>query len=243
MLLSIITINLNNKKGLTSTIESVYKFLNDGEYIIVDGGSNDGSIEVINNIQRNEFIPIVGKDKGIYDAMNIGLKRASGKYILFLNSGDVLIDQIPYHELKNEDYDFLIYGTDLNNGFIKTVNRSLTYFIRELSLPHQSTFIRKRLFDIWGEYNINYSITGDYEWFCRVITQSHLNTLSSQRILVLMEPNGVGSVESCDWCLERDWVKFKYFYSTQIITTLRTCWPIWLRSFKSKKFKNRANIL
>ncbi len=94
MLLSIITINYNDKFGLERTIKSVQEqtFTN-FEHIIIDGGSTDGSKEVI-EANKNSFSYWVSEpDKGIYNAMNKGIKEAKGEYLFFLNSGDHLNGQ------------------------------------------------------------------------------------------------------------------------------------------------------
>jgi glycosyltransferase involved in cell wall biosynthesis len=93
MLLSIITINYNNLSGLEKTIQSVLnQTLKNFEFIIIDGGSTDGSKEY--NQEKNEFIDcwVSESDNGIYHAMNKGIKMAKGEYCLFLNSGDYLVD-------------------------------------------------------------------------------------------------------------------------------------------------------
>jgi glycosyltransferase involved in cell wall biosynthesis len=91
---TIITINLNNKKGLERTIKSVLcQRFTDFEFIVVDGVSSDGSQEFILEHQSKITKVIIEKDNGVYDAMNKGLAHATGKYIQFLNSGDSLKDE------------------------------------------------------------------------------------------------------------------------------------------------------
>lgn len=86
---SIVTINLNNRAGLEKTIQSVIKQeCTDYEYIIIDGGSSDGSAEVIREYQGALSYWASERDTGIYNAMNKGLKQAHGEYVCFLNSGD-----------------------------------------------------------------------------------------------------------------------------------------------------------
>ena len=94
-ILSIITINYNNLEGLRSTLNSVFKqTYSDYEYIVIDGGSSDGSEEYLAS-QGNEITYWISeKDKGIYHAQNKGLSKAKGDYVLFLNSGDELEIQI-----------------------------------------------------------------------------------------------------------------------------------------------------
>ena len=92
MKFSIITINLNNKAGLTKTIESVIlQTYTDFEYIVIDGDSMDGSKAVIQQYQDKIDYWVSEPDTGIYQAMNKGIKVAQGEFLLFLNSGDCLV--------------------------------------------------------------------------------------------------------------------------------------------------------
>lgn len=91
MKISIITINFNNKDGIEKTISSVVaQTYKDIQYIIIDGDSTDGSVEVIKKYHEDIDYWISEPDKGIYDAMNKGILKATGDYVLFLNSGDYL---------------------------------------------------------------------------------------------------------------------------------------------------------
>ena len=92
MKLSVITINYNNKEGLKKTIESVVsQIYQDFEYIVVDGGSTDGSIDIIREYDKHIDFWISEPDRGIYNAMNKGIKFSHGEFCLFLNSGDCLL--------------------------------------------------------------------------------------------------------------------------------------------------------
>src|SRR5258706_1204581 len=94
MKISIITINLNNKDGLANTIQSVIgQSCDDYEYIVIDGASVDGSVEVINKYRDRIDYWVSEKDSGIYQAMNKGIKASSGDYLWFLNSGDSLVNE------------------------------------------------------------------------------------------------------------------------------------------------------
>ena len=93
MKISIITINFNNLEGLKKTIESVInQTYSNIEYIVIDGGSTDGSVEVIKEYNDEITYWVFEKDKGIYNAMNKGILKSKGKYLQFLNSEDWLID-------------------------------------------------------------------------------------------------------------------------------------------------------
>ena len=94
-LLTIITINWNNKDGLEKTMKSVInQNTREFEYVIVDGASQDGSVETIRQYADDKVIWVSEKDNGIYNAMNKGIRMAKGKYVMMLNSGDWLIDNI-----------------------------------------------------------------------------------------------------------------------------------------------------
>lgn len=146
--ISIITINLNNREGLARTMQSVieqscFRYV---DYIIVDGDSTDGSLDVIRENERHLKHWVSEKDGGIYDAMNKGVGMADSEYCLFLNSGDTLHApesiglMLPY---LTED---IVYGDLMIDGKVKHYADRLTkgYFLRE-SLPHPASFIRTKL--------------------------------------------------------------------------------------------------
>ena len=109
MKLSIITINYNNKNGLQKTIDSVIsQTFKDFEWIIIDGGSTDGSKELIEKYSQHITYWVSEPDKGIYNAMNKGIKVAKGEYLFFLNSGDYLVQPNTINQIftqsPNTDY-------------------------------------------------------------------------------------------------------------------------------------------
>lgn len=184
ILLSIITINLNNSIGLRKTIESVLsQSFQNYEFIIIDGGSNDGSNVVINENKDRIDFNISEKDNGIYDAQNKGIEQAKGKYILFLNSGDVLVSN---DTLKNAfDYQFtedIVYGDIIyeKDGIEKRKrifpDILTTYFMLVDVIGHQVQFIKRLLFLDYGLYDTQYSVVADYEFFIRVILKHKAST-------------------------------------------------------------------
>jgi glycosyltransferase involved in cell wall biosynthesis len=171
MKISIVTINFNNEIGLTKTIESVVEqTYQDFEYIVIDGGSKDRSKEIIQRHSDRLAYWVSESDKGIYNAINKGISKASGDYLLILNSGDCLYNpdtlmQIaPYLDNKND----IIYGkTLLVNGpdgdQIKDAPQTLSFeYISRHSLVHQSMFVRKDLHNQVGLYNEQLSIVADW---------------------------------------------------------------------------------
>ncbi len=171
-ILSIITINYNNKQGLIQTIESVVNQIwKDFEYLVVDGGSTDGSKDVITQHINDLTYWVSEPDKGIYNAMNKGIEMATGDYLLFLNSGDYLKDSsvlgktIP--QLDNIDivYTDLEIITDKDHHVQNYPDRlSFKHFFYS-SLPHPASFIKKVLFVKYGVYDENLKICADWNLF------------------------------------------------------------------------------
>lgn len=172
--ISIITINFNNLKGLQKTFESVVNQTNkDFEYIIIDGGSSDGGKEFLVQNSHKLTYWISEKDFGVYNAMNKGIKVAKGEYLLFLNSGDFLIDDSVIEKVieKIDSRHSFYYGNlfySLNNIrthiWIPPAELTFSYFFLH-SLPHPSSFIKRNLFEKYFLYNEEYKIVSDWEFF------------------------------------------------------------------------------
>ena len=181
MKLSIITINYNNKLGLIQTFKSIEKQVNidynQFEYIVIDGLSNDGSI---NLIKTNKIVSKykIEKDDGIADAFNKGISFSNGEYLYFLNSGDIFYNEksleFILNKLKNINYDILINRIAMidNNGYILNnagKNINLKQQIYRNYLPHQGMLIKRDLFNKYGLYDKNYKLGMDYEWSLRLL--------------------------------------------------------------------------
>ncbi len=178
MKLSIITVNYNNKTGLQNTIDTVVaQTWRDFEWIVIDGGSTDGSKELIEQNKQHFAYWCSEQDKGVYDAMNKGILRAKGEYCLFLNSGDYLLnDNILMKVFSvNRHKDILIGWIErnikgkriLDKGF-NTDNISIRHLLRN-SLPHQATFIKRDLFNKYGLYDDSLKIVSDWKFFMQCI--------------------------------------------------------------------------
>lgn len=175
MLISIITINYNHLAGLKKTMQSVLEqTYSKIEYIIIDGGSTDGSKEYIESKDKNLAYWVSEPDKGIYHAMNKGIDQATGDYVLFLNSGDWLVGaEIVDVISKNFGDCDILFGNlikvsinqkqlidkgpqssnlTLNNFFVGTLN-------------HPSTFIKRDLFKKYGKYDESLKIVSDWKFF------------------------------------------------------------------------------
>jgi glycosyltransferase involved in cell wall biosynthesis len=173
--LSIITINFNNKAGLIKTTQSVFEqTFTDYEYLLIDGGSTDGSKEYI-ELHKGKFSYAVSEpDKGIYNAMNKGILQAKGEYLQFLNSGDWLADSSVLEKVfdKLPDCD-MVYGNMLKvipGG--KTVNDKgppggnisfQTFYTWNIN--HSPSFIKAVLFTKYGLYDEQLKIASDWKFF------------------------------------------------------------------------------
>lgn len=169
--LSIITINYNNAKGLEKTIQSVIsQTCQNFEYLVIDGDSSDGSKGLI--AQYNPYISytVSETDSGIYNAMNKGIKASKGEYLLFLNSGDVLNGFTAVNDFVNHiDFDGdIVYGDYKfeTGGKIYPDSLSPLFFVRT-SLPHQSTFFKKEVFEKMGNYDETYKIVADRAFYIK----------------------------------------------------------------------------
>lgn len=172
MKISIITINYNNALGLDKTINSViqqtYKFI---EYIVIDGGSEDGSADLLTKYQDKIACSVSEKDSGIYNAMNKGIRKSSGDYLLFLNSGDIFSQANSIEEAVKQGFDCDLVSGNMrydNNGikrdWIPVDKLDFALFYHD-TIPHPSTFIKKTLFDLVGYYDETLSIVSDWKFF------------------------------------------------------------------------------
>jgi glycosyltransferase involved in cell wall biosynthesis len=184
MKISIITINLNNIRGLGKTIESVFdQAFYELEYLVIDGGSTDGSVELLQ--QNNDRIAywISEPDSGVFQAMNKGIRKATGEYLLFLNSGDFLLhDHVLNSVFKGNPQEDILCGTSLitRNGTPLYYSAPPDFFTLRFfcnrNIPHQSTFIKRNLFEKHGYYREDFKIKSDYEFWIRAIILNNCNT-------------------------------------------------------------------
>ena len=172
--LSIITICYNEPE-VEKTCESIVnQTWQDFEWIVIDGGSNKETLDVFNRYKDRIDIFISEKDGGRYEAMNKGIKLASGKYLNFLNAGDsYFYNDVLKDIFKDKDWEAgVLYGNenfdyDSDKCFIEGISKKITKdLLYKSTIRHQSSFIRKELFDKYGKYNEENKVVSDYEkWF------------------------------------------------------------------------------
>ncbi|WP_061206520.1 glycosyltransferase family 2 protein [Leptospira santarosai] len=200
--ISIITINLNNREGLRKTLESIRsQTYGNYELVIIDGGSTDGSFEDLKSNEDLIHRYVSEKDKGIYNAQNKGITLSKGEYLIFLNSGDILLQKSVLFEISKflEQKTDLVYGDILidlkNDGFSeRKYPDRLGYFYWSIkSLCHQAVFIRKSLFEQYGYYDEEYRFAADFEFFHRFWFQKSIIIKHAPVFVTLYDFGGVSA--------------------------------------------------
>ena len=175
MKFSIITINYNNCKGLKRTLDSVVsQTSNDFEWIVIDGGSKDGSKELLEQYNNQITYWCSEHDKGIYNAMNKGVEKATGEYCLFLNSGDNFCDSNVIKRLADQSFVADIVSCDIYIDRIspfsikRAVDSVNAFWIYENTFSHQSTWIRREVL-LKCPYRENFERISDWTFFFEAI--------------------------------------------------------------------------
>jgi glycosyltransferase involved in cell wall biosynthesis len=199
-LISIITINYNNKIGLSKTIHSVLKQdVADIEYIVIDGGSTDGSVALIQEYSHQIDFWVSEKDGGIYAAMNKGWQHASGKFCLFLNSGDYLYENNTIKKIIHgfDDSDILYGDLVLEIGgqfiFQKSLPSYTLFDFIYTSIPHPATFIKRTLLEQQNGFDEEFTIISDWLFFLRGLVEYNIKMKYINDYIAVFELGGVSS--------------------------------------------------
>jgi len=218
--LSIITVNYNDLLGLQRTVDSVLnQTWKEFEYIVIDGGSTDGSAEYLKSKSEHINYWVSEEDGGIYNAMNKGIVQAQGGYLLFLNSGDHLYSENVlsenYHYLAGSDlicFDMLVYGE--NTKTITAKSSFLRFSDLYLgTIPHQTTFIKNQLFKAIGLYDEKLTIVSDWKFFILALFIHHCSYKKIDTLLSVFYADGISSKEDNKLKMraEREQVLQEYF--------------------------------
>jgi len=205
MRVSIITIAYNSAETIEDTIKSV---VNQGyrniEYIIIDGGSTDDTLKIIDKYKKDISIFVSEPDKGIYDAMNKGVLNATGDIIGILNSDDIyanssVIDDV-VNTIGNKDalYADLVYVDRVNTDKVTRRWKSGSYksgaFKYGWMPPHPTFFVKKECYEKYGVYNLKLTSAADYECMLRMIHKHKISVAYLPQIITKMRVGGQSNV-------------------------------------------------
>lgn len=237
--ISIITVNYNDKAGLEKTFKSVAsQTWRDFEFLVIDGGSTDGSKELIEANANNIDYWVSEPDKGVYSAMNKGIKAAKGEFVIFMNGGDIFCNDLVLENVESKlTSDFDIYYGDnykVKSGSKrkKTYPQKLSFsFFYTSSINHQSTFIKRQLFLDNYFYKEDYKIAADWDFF--IYTICHKNTPYKYLNMTISEYDFTG-MSSTD--------KYKDSTEKERQKTLNQYFPAFVEDYKNISELNSKRV-
>jgi len=204
MKLSIITVVYNNERTITDAVQSVLaQTYKDIEYIVIDGGSTDGTVNKLAPYRGDIHHFVSEKDNGIYDAMNKGLAKATGAVIGILNSDDVYADnkvlETVMQVFLNDVTLDMVYGDlvyvqpDDLNAVVRTWQSApyyKTYFEDGHVPPHPSLFLKRAVYEQAGMFNTTMKLAADYEFMLRIFKKYHFKSTYLSHLFVKMRLGG-----------------------------------------------------
>jgi glycosyltransferase involved in cell wall biosynthesis len=206
MRVSIITIVLNKEKEIEQTIQSVIdQNYSDIEYIVVDGGSSDGTMAVIERFRSNISKYVSEPDNGIYDALNKGIEIATGVIIGMVHAGDMLCNNNVISEVVQHFYQTgadIVYGNTLlvDKVNIEKVKRICeggefkpTSFLTGWMPSHSSVFIKRSVFLKYGNYRMDLSIAADYELLLRLMFKNSVKSSNYPGLVTRFRVGGISN--------------------------------------------------
>lgn len=211
-MISIVTITFNNHAELLATLETSSNIVNT-EIVVINGGSDQETLKFLeNNASIKGFS---GKDEGISDAFNIGVSRASGEFVTFLNSGDQLIDRDYYifannYFTQNPHVDYMyadiIFDHKTHGKLTVTPNEN----IGKTPFAHPSLIARRSVIQKLGGFDKKLKIAMDYDFMCKLIQGRYQGYYYTATPVVLMDGKGVSSNNGLKGIAEREYVLKKY---------------------------------
>lgn len=218
MRFSIITVCWNSEKMLPKSMASLAsQSFRDYEWVVVDGGSTDETLNIVNSFDAAPVNLLSEPDKGIYDAMNKGVKMAKGEILFFLNSDDSLHDERVLEDVSNwfasqPDTAFL-FGDVVNikrDGlWLRDFEHVTKRNIIEEGICHQAIFASRLLFDKVGEFDRSFKLNADYDWIIRVF-RSNVQCAYMKRRMAFFRDGGASSIDREYLAIERSDVRLQY---------------------------------
>lgn len=202
--ITIITAVFNGEQTIEATLKSVAdQSYPNIEYIVVDGKSNDRTMEIVKSY--DEFVDkvISEKDSGIYDAFNKGVKASSGDYIYFLNADDTLYDNNTIENiasiLNDHDSVSVLYGNIIRNDPMMKIQQiyGRAFAERDFVLgympPHQGMFVSRKLFFKYGLFDLEYKCSSDFDFVAKLFVHESNNILYVDRVIAVFQIGGLST--------------------------------------------------
>ncbi len=248
---SIITVCYNSSQYIRSAIESILiQDYSDIEYIVIDGGSTDNTVSIVQEYADLIAHIVSESDKGIYDAMNKGIALASGDVIGILNSDDFypnnhILSDVAQRFILNSEMDMLLGNVDFVSA--KDLSKPVRFYssfrfspwkLRFGFMPaHPAAFIKRSAYDKAGLYKLGYKIAADFDMFIRLLLHDKCKYITLNQVMVRMRIGGVSTSG-----LRSYYVTSKEMMRSFKENNLFTCWPFILfrlpiKFFKSLSFK------
>jgi len=248
MKVSIVTVVWNNKKTIKNAIESVLgQTYNNLEYIIIDGASTDGTVEIINSYGSKISKFLSEPDKGLYDAMNKGLKLATGDIVGILNSDDFYVDDKVIEKVakvfkdKKVDsvYADLVYvkPDDLENvvRYYDSSHFDPNKFAYGWMPAHPTFFVKREIYDQYGYFKTDYKIAADYELLVRFLKKYKISYYYLNEVIVKMRTGGISTsglksnyilnkeiIQACrENGVSTNWIKVLSKYPTKLMGLIK----------------------
>lgn len=232
MLLTIVTINLNNANGLRRTLASLEPLLDlDIEHLVIDGGSTDGSQELLSEWQKHHknVRVLVESDTGIYNAMNKGWRLAQGQYVAYINSGDEAIPAayakyVSFLQQSTADVCYakiLVRSEDGSRSFEFEMHPSN---LKRCTIPHPSAAVKRAAFSAHGGFDEQYRICADREFFIRLQINRCTFEFMNECNAIFYE-GGISSRRETR--LENIFINFRYGFITREIYMIKRVLYAW----------------
>ena len=255
MIFSIVTVTFNNFEGLKKTYHSINFELEDlFEWVVIDGASSDGTKDWLSNLQMDNLNWVSESDNGIFDAMNKGIARSNGQYLIFMNAGDLFSSKEILLKLKdfldNSNNPDLIYGDTIEydtdgDQYLKAA-RSPVWNHYSMFTHHQSIFYKKE--KIINGYDLTYKLSGDWALTSRLLAEKNIVVEKFPEIVCYFERGGVSQrndqrelINKEHWRILRKEMKLSYvsalvLYNTKLVfNKLRQFAPNLYNAFRFKK--------
>lgn len=206
--ITIITVCYNSAATIRETIESVLsQDYTNIEYVVIDGGSTDGTLDIINSYSDKISIIISEPDQGMYDAMNKGVLNSKGDVIGILNSDDIFysnatISKIATCFLSNNIIDAVFTGVGFSKSSEMTdspqrliLSKNFKSWMLRLGWmpPHPGMFLKRQVYKMAGGYKLTFKIAADYEFMVRIILKNKISYLATDFITVIMRIGGIST--------------------------------------------------